>query len=185
MAAKTTSTRKKTPARRTTVTKRATARSKSLAGRIARKGGTWAARAYARRRANRRAYRDAATMRLVHAGCEKCGGSGRITKRGKDGEFAGSKTCTAKPKKIKASRVKVAIESRYGQDKRSGLHGSSCPCGWKTKPHCRTPADATTELRAHEKKRHDGDSLGGAWYLQIPANGLTAPTTKTAVLAAA
>lgn len=180
MAAKTAPSRKKPTARRTTVTKRASARSKSVAGRIARKTGTWAARRYARRRANRRAYKDATTMRLAHEGCEKCGGSGRITKRGKDGEFAGSKTCPAKPKKVKVSRTRVAIESRYGQDKRSGLHGASCPCGWRTKPRCRTPKDATAELRQHEKRKHDGSSLGGAWYLQVPAT-----PTKPAVLAAA
>lgn len=192
MAAKTVSTRKKSPAsrssapaRKTLTAKRAKARSKSLAGRIARRTGTWAARAHARRRADRRARRDATILRHTHAGCTKCNGTGRIYKRSKTGAYAGSKSCPAKPKTIKAPRLKIAIESRYGQDKRSGLHGASCPCGWKTKPHCRTPKDATAELRAHEKRRHDGESLGGAWYVQVPAAGTTTPTTKAAALAAA
>lgn len=192
MAAKTVSTRKKPAARRTTAparktltAKRAKARSKSLAGRIARRAGTWAARAHARRRADRRARRDAAILRHTHAGCGTCGGAGRITQRKKDGSYAGSKSCPAKPKKVKASRTRVAIESRYGQDRRSGLHGWSCPCGRKSKPHCRTARDAIRELKTHEKRRHDGESLGGAWYLQIPAAGNTPPTTKAAALAAA
>ena len=185
MAAKPATTRKKRPTTRPTAVKRTSARSKSLAGRIARRTGTWAARVHARRRADRRARRDAAILRTTHAGCEKCGGTGRITQRKKDGSYAGSKSCTAKPKTIKAPRLKIAIESRYGQDKRSGLHGSSCPCGWKTKPHCRTPKAATAELRQHERKKHDGDSIGGAWFVQIPAASTTPPTTKTAVLAAA
>lgn len=172
----------KTPAKRK---KRSTARSKSLAGRIARRAGTWAARAHARRRSDRRARRDAAVLRQTHAGCDKCGGAGRITQRKKDGSYAGSKSCPAKPKKIKASRTRVAIESRYGQDRRSGLHGWSCPCGRKSRPHCRTAKDAIRELKTHEQRRHDGDSLGGAWYLQIPATSTSTPTTKTAVLAAA
>lgn len=185
MAAKTVSPRRQPAARRGSAPKRSTARSRSLAGRIARRTGTWAARAHARRRADQRARRDATILRHTHAGCTKCDGTGRIYKRSKTGAYAGSKSCPAKPKTIKAPRLKIAIESRYGQDKRSGLHGASCPCGWKTKPHCRTPKDATAELRAHEKRRHDGESLGGAWYVQVPATSTTTPTTKPAVLAAA
>ena len=191
MAAKTVSTRKKptvrrssTPARKPTTTKRAATRSKKLTARIARRAGTWAARAHARRKADRGARRDAAILRNTHAGCDKCDGTGRITQRKKDGSYAGSKSCPAKPRKTKVSRTKVAIESRYGQDKRSGLHGWSCPCGKKSKPHCRTPQIAISELRQHEKKKHAGESVGGAWYLQIPATGTNTPT-KTAVLAAA
>lgn len=192
MAVKTVSTRKKpaarrssTPARKPTATKRAAARSKKLTSRIARKAGTWAARAHARRKADRGARRDAAILRNTHAGCDKCDGTGRIIQRKKDGSYNGSKSCPAKPKKVKVSRTRVAIESRYGQDKRSGLHGWSCPCGRKSKPHCRTPQSAISELRQHEKKKHAGESVGGAWYLQIPATGTSTPTTKTAVLTAA
>ncbi|MDK1473632.1 hypothetical protein QNO07_09390 [Streptomyces sp. 549] len=173
--------------RRTTAAKRAATRKTrkaSLTGRLARKAGTWAARAHTRRRTDRHARVDAAILRRTHAGCAKCGGRGVITKQKKDGTLAGSKPCPAKPTTTRAPRLKVAIEARYGQDKRSGLHGWSCPCGKRDRPRYRTPKDATKVLREHEKKRHGGQSIGGTWYVQIPATATTPPTKRPALAAA-
>ncbi|MBB1252922.1 hypothetical protein H3146_06010 [Streptomyces sp. OF3] len=181
MAANPVPARKKNPAR--PAKRRSTAKT-SLTGRLARRTGAWAARTHARRRADRRARTDAAILRRTHAGCTTCGGLGVIHKRKKDGSFAGSKSCPAKPAVTKVSRIKTAAEARYGQDRRSGLHGWSCPCGKRARPQWRTAKDATRELRVHEKRRHDGQSIGGTWYVQIPATATTAPIKRPALAAA-
>lgn len=140
--------------------------------------GTFAARQSARHIEVRRSRRDAAILRAAHAGCSKCGGAGVIYKRAKDGSYAGSKTCTAKPTTMRVSKIRVAVESRVGVDKTSGLCGWRCPCGKHQKPRYRTSKEATAALRAHEKKRHGGTTVGGAWYAQIPANTAPTPTKK-------
>lgn len=128
----------------------------------------------------KRARRDAAILRATHAGCAKCGGTGTLYTKAKDGSFAGSKPCPAKPAVTRVSRTRVAIESRFGPDKNSGLCGWSCPCGKREKPRYRDAKTATAALRQHERTRHGGTTVGGAWYAQIPAQTTTAPAAKPA-----
>ncbi|WP_406145015.1 hypothetical protein [Streptomyces anulatus] len=111
--------------------------------------------------------KDAAILRMTHEGCPTCHGNGQIfTKDKKTGAFNGSKPCPAKPTKAKASRVKVALAARFSPDKRTGLVGWTCPCGKKEKPRFRDAKEATKALREHEKKKHGGKTVGGAWYGQ-------------------
>lgn len=110
--------------------------------------------------------KDAAILRMTHEGCPRCKGNGQIFTKGKDGSFTGSKPCPAKPTKAKASRLKVAISSRFGADKSTGLVGWTCPCGSKEKPRYRDAKEATKALRTHERKKHGGKTVGGAWYAQ-------------------
>ncbi|WP_148022514.1 hypothetical protein [Streptomyces sp. OR43] len=110
--------------------------------------------------------KDAAILRMTHEGCPRCKGNGQIFTQGKDGAFTGSKPCPAKPTHGKAGRVKVAMAARFGADRNTGLIGWTCPCGTKTKPRFRDAKEATTSLRAHEKKKHGGKGVGGAWYGQ-------------------
>ncbi|MFI5649937.1 hypothetical protein ACIA71_01790 [Streptomyces anulatus] len=117
--------------------------------------------------------KDAAILRMTHEGCPTCHGNGQIFTKGKDGAFTGSKPCPAKPTKARASRVKVALAARFSPDKRTGLVGWTCPCGKKEKPRFRDAKEATKALREHEKKKHGGKSVGGAWY------GQTGDTTPT------
>lgn len=119
--------------------------------------------------------KDAAILRMTHEGCPTCHGNGQIfTKDKKTGAFNGSKPCPAKPTKAKASRIKVAMAARFSPDKRTGLVGWTCPCGKKEKPKFRDAKEATKALREHEKKKHGGKTVGGAWYGQ----GVDQPTTE-------
>ena len=114
--------------------------------------------------------KDAAILRLTHEGCPTCHGNGQVfTKSKKDGSFTGSKPCPAKPTKQKVGRVKVAMAARFSPDKRTGLVGWTCPCGKKAKPQFRDAREATKALRAHEKQKHGGKTVGGAWYGQAAA----------------
>lgn len=128
-----------------------------------------------------RSRKDAAILRATHKGCPRCGGNGQIFTKGKDGSFTGSKPCPAKPTKQKASRWEVYKASRFGADRNTGLVGWSCPCGKKEKPRFRDAREATKALRAHEKKKHGGKSVGGAWYAQAAAGSDTPTAAPTAV----
>jgi len=188
MAAKRTTAKKRATKRRSTASKarRAPVARKPRRGgagrRLAVSMGTFANRQAKKHTAIKRSRRDAAILRATHAGCDKCGGVGVIYKRKKDGSYAGSKTCTAKPKTMRPSRVQVAVTARFGPDKTSGLCGWRCPCHKSEKPRYRTSKEATAALRAHEKKKHGGQSVGGTWYLQIPA--ATQPSKTLAAAAA-
>lgn len=127
-----------------------------------------------------RSRKDAAILRATHEGCPKCGGNGQIFTKGKDGSFTGSKPCPAKPTKQKVSRLAVWKASRFGADKNTGLVGASCPCGWKQKPRYRDAKEATKALRAHEKAKHGGKSVGGTWYGQTNGQTPAAQPTKAA-----
>lgn len=125
--------------------------------------------------------KDAAILRDTHEGCPTCHGNGQIfTKDKKTGAFSGSKPCPAKPTKAKASRIKVAMAARFSPDKRTGLVGWTCPCGKKEKPRFRDAKEATKALRDHEKKKHGGKSVGGAWYGQAIDQPATDPKPITA-----
>lgn len=118
------------------------------------------------RRSVMQSRKDAAIERLSHEGCATCGGQGQIAIRGKNGEFQGSRSCTAAPTKRKVSRLAVQREARFGVNKRANLVGCSCPCGWKQKPRFRDAKEATKVLRGHEKQKHGGKGVGGTWYAQ-------------------
>ncbi|MBR8638623.1 hypothetical protein KEF29_03240 [Streptomyces tuirus] len=113
-----------------------------------------------------RSRKDAAILRATHQGCPKCGGNGQIFTKGKDGAFTGSKPCPAQPTKQKVSRWEIYKASRFGTDKSTGLVGWACPCGKKEKPRYRDAREATKALRTHERNKHGGKSVGGAWYAQ-------------------
>ncbi|MFI1928332.1 hypothetical protein [Streptomyces sp. NPDC020377] len=113
-----------------------------------------------------RSRKDAAILRATHEGCPTCKGNGQIFTKGKDGSFTGSKPCPAKPTKQRVSKWAVYKASRFGADKSTGLVGWACPCGKKEKPRYRDARMATKALRAHEKKKHGGQTVGGAWYAQ-------------------
>lgn len=127
--------------------------------------------------------KDAAILRMTHEGCPTCHGNGQIfTKDKKTGAFSGSKPCPAKPTKAKAGRIKVAMAARFSPDKRTGLVGWTCPCGKKEKPKFRDAKEATKALREHEKQKHGGKSVGGAWYGQgadATATTPAEPQTRT------
>ncbi|MCX4778152.1 hypothetical protein [Streptomyces sp. NBC_01264] len=120
--------------------------------------------------------KDAAILRITHEGCPTCNGNGQIFTKGKDGSFTGSKPCPAKPKTQKVSRLKVAIASRFGTDRSTGLIGWTCPCGSKEKPRYRDAKLATKALRNHETKKHGGQSVGGAWYAQVTEEAALQPS---------
>ena len=120
--------------------------------------------------------KDAAILRATHEGCTTCHGNGQIFTKGKDGSFTGSKPCPAKPTKQKVSKLAVWKSSRFGADKNTGLVGVSCPCGWKQKPRYRDAKIATKALRAHEKTKHGGASVGGTWYAQQTEAAALAPS---------
>lgn len=119
--------------------------------------------------------KDAAILRATHEGCTTCGGNGQIFTKRKDGSFSGSKPCPATPTKTRVSKLAVFAAARFGAEKRSGLVGCTCPCGWKQKPRFRDAKEATKALRAHEKHKHGGKSVGGTWYAQVAK---TAPGTQ-------
>lgn len=131
------------------------------------------------RRAVMQSRKDAAILRATHQGCTKCHGNGQIFTQGKNGEFTGSKPCTAKPTKTKVSRAEINKAARLGADKRTGLVGWSCPCGKKEKPRYRDAKTATKALRAHEKTKHGGASVGGTWYAQQTEAAALAPSKPT------
>lgn len=175
MAAKKPTTRKRTAkkAAKRPATRAAVARRPSRHNSPAERFAAWLARHIARHaRAHResvRSRRDAAILRATHAGCATCNSTGTIfTKDKKSGAFNGSKPCPAKPTTIKVNRRQVRAAARSGPDKRSGLIGWTCPCGKKEKPQFRDAKSATAALRKHEKKKHGGHTVGGAWYVQMP-----------------
>ncbi|MFG3488536.1 hypothetical protein [Streptomyces sp. NPDC047972] len=164
---KTTATRRKTVQRATSIPKpRAKTRSEKLA--------VWAATTMAKQAEKHTqtvtSRKDAAILRMTHEGCARCKGNGQIFTQGKDGAFTGSKPCPAKPTKTKVSRMRVAMAARFGADKNTGLVGWTCPCGTKEKPRYRDAKAATAALRTHERKKHGGKSVGGAWYGQVTDN---------------
>ncbi|WP_344491991.1 hypothetical protein [Streptomyces enissocaesilis] len=176
---KTTTTRRKTVKRTSTVRKpRATTRGQKLAIWAATKIGEQAEK-HGQTVMSRK---DAAILRMTHEGCPRCKGNGQIFTKGKDGSFTGSKPCPAKPTRAKAGRMRVAIAARFGADRDTGLVGWTCPCGTKEKPRYRDAKTATAALRTHERKKHGGKSVGGAWYGQVPENAqpTTAPVTPIA-----
>ncbi|KOU62071.1 hypothetical protein ADK57_25915 [Streptomyces sp. MMG1533] len=112
--------------------------------------------------------KNAAILKLTHEGCPTCKGLGQIyTKDKKTGAFTGAKRCPAKPTKQHVSKWAVYKASRFGPDKSTGLLGWACPCGKKEKPRYRDAKAATAGLRAHERQKHGGSSVGGAWYAQV------------------
>ncbi|MEU8829369.1 hypothetical protein [Streptomyces sp900116325] len=114
--------------------------------------------------------KDAAILRMTHEGCPTCKGNGVIYKKDKKtGAFTGSNACPAKPTKGKAGRFKVAVVARFGADRNTGLIGWTCPCGKKEKPRFRDAKEATKALRTHERQKHGGKTVGGAWYGQAIA----------------
>jgi hypothetical protein len=131
------------------------------------------------RRSVMQSRKDAAILRATHKGCPKCHGNGQIFTQGKDGSFTGSKPCTAKPTKEKVSRWEINKAARMGGDRRTGLVGFSCPCGKKAKPRFRDAKEATKALRAHEKTKHGGASVGGTWYAQQTEAAALAPSQPT------
>lgn len=111
--------------------------------------------------------KNAAILKLTHEGCPTCKGLGQIyTKDKKTGAFTGAKRCPAKPTKQRVSKWAVYKASRFGPDKSTGLLGWACPCGKKEKPRYRDAKAATAGLRTHERQKHGGSSVGGAWYAQ-------------------
>ena len=123
--------------------------------------------------------RDAAILRITHEGCPTCHGNGQIFTKGKDGSFTGSKPCPAKPKVQKVSRLKMVMAARFGTDRATGLIGWTCPCGSKEKPRYRDAKLATKALRAHETKKHGGQTVGGAWYAQVTETAALQPSKPT------
>lgn len=166
------------PAARTPVTRRPP-RHNSRGQRIAAWFANWLARHAAKHRDHARTRRDAAILRQTHANCQVCHGTGTIFTKGKDGAFTGSKPCHAKPATISVSKTRVAIASRVGVDKHSGLIGWTCPCGKKEKPRYRDAKTATAALRTHERQKHGGVTVGGTWYAQLPEGTQPAAVTAT------
>jgi hypothetical protein len=122
-----------------------------------------------------RSRKDAAILRATHKDCPTCKGNGQIFTKGKDGSFTGSKPCPAKPTKEKVSKWEVYKASRFGADKNTGLVGWACPCGKKEKPRYRDAKEATKALRTHERAKHGGKSVGGAWYGQATQTATEQP----------
>jgi hypothetical protein len=178
--------RKRTPARRRPAPRRQLAR-RPRGGGFAQRMAVWLAMFIARqaegRRATVRTRKDAAILRQTHAGCSKCHGIGTIATHDKHGKLTGSKSCTAKPSTTTVSRTAVARAARLGPDKRSGLIGWRCPCKAQERPRYRDAKTATSAIRTHEAKRHGGQTIGAAWYLQIPeaARPKTATPAKKSV----
>lgn len=194
MATKKPTTRKRTTARRKKLGVRKAIARKPRRGGIAQRAaitlGWFVAKQGEKHLNTVQSRKDAAILRLTHEGCPRCKGNGQIFTKGKDGSFTGSKPCPAKPTRAKAGRMKVAIAARFGPDKNSGLIGWTCPCGTKEKPRFRDAKMATQALRTHEKKKHGGKTVGGAWYAQqteqaptstqIPKQPTAPPVSKVA-----
>lgn len=181
-AKRTTAARKRRPAARTPVSRRPP-RQHGAGQRLAAWFANWLARHAAKHRDHARTRRDAAILRQTHANCQVCHGTGTIFTKGKNGAFTGSKPCTAKPATITVSKTRVALASRIGVDKHSGLIGWTCPCGKKEKPRYRDAKTATSALRTHERQKHGGVTVGGTWYAQLPEGAkpaaVTAPPAPT------
>lgn len=183
--------RKRTAARRKKTTTARTRTRTPKTGSPLQRLGAWAAIRVAehheRHTATTMSRKDAAILRLTHQGCQTCHGNGQIFTKGKDGAFTGSKPCPAKPKTQKVSRFKVAMAARFATDRSAGLIGWTCPCGSKEKPRYRDAKLATKALRAHEAKRHGGQTVGGAWYAEVTEqaalqpSATPTPTKETAV----
>ncbi|MFE7237207.1 hypothetical protein [Streptomyces sp. NPDC057580] len=176
MAARTSTARKRTTARRRKPVSRARVgkgltvpRDVPLFARLGMRIALMAAKEMEAHKSVVMSRKDAAILRYTHEGCPTCKGNGQIFTKGKDGSFTGSKPCPAKPTKGKAGRVKVAMAARFGPDRNTGLVGWTCPCGKKEKPRFRDAREATKALRAHEKQKHGGKTVGGAWYGQAIA----------------
>lgn len=170
-----TTARRKHPARRVKIPRR---------GPIHARLGTWLVLRVivpmvADRRSVMQSRKDAAILRATHEGCPTCHGNGQIFTKGKDGSFTGSKPCPAKATKQKVSRVEINRAARMGADKRTGLVGWTCPCKKKEKPRYRDAKTAVAALRAHEKQKHGGKSVGGTWYAQQTEAAALAPSQPT------
>jgi hypothetical protein len=190
MAAKSSTARKRAAARRRTTAPAGRAYAQARRVKVPRTGpiharlGAWMALRVVTRFADHqdviRSRKDAAILRATHQGCPKCGGNGQIFTKGKDGSFTGSKPCPAPATRPTVSRWEINRAAR-GVDKNTGLIGWACPCGKKTKPRYRDAKEATKALRTHERQKHGGKSVGGAWYAQ--ANEAAAqPAEKTAAV---
>ncbi|MDP5310420.1 hypothetical protein [Streptomyces poriferorum] len=187
MAAKTSTARKRTTARRRKPVSRARVgrgltvpRDVPVFARLGMRVALIAAKQMDTRKDVVMSRKDAAILRLTHEGCPTCKGNGQVFTQGKDGAFTGSRPCPAKPAKAKAGRMKVAMAARFGAERNTGLVGWTCPCGKKEKPRFRDAKEATKALRAHEKQKH-GKSVGGAWYGQAVASAEeTKPVTQGA-----
>lgn len=170
---------KRTPAKRRPVARKTMARRPPRGRTFPERAAIWLAHFIARQAQGRRAIvrtrKDAAILRQTHAGCGKCHGTGTLYTKDKHGKLSGSKPCPAKPATVRISRAAVARAARFGPDKTSGLIGWKCPCGKREKPRYRDAKTATGALRTHERKVHAGQSLGGAWYAQLPESAK--PTT--------
>ena len=185
MATKRQPARRRTPAkRRTTARKRPVRRVRAPKGgpfhtRLTRRLALFVATRFDDRGDAVRSRRDAAILRATHKGCATCGGNGQLfTKDKKTGAFSGSKPCPAKPTKERVSRWTVYRASRIGADRRTGLVGWSCPCGKRAKPRYRDAKEATKALRTHERDRHGGKSVGGAWYAQATEASVAPPSQQ-------
>ena len=170
------------PARRRKPVKRTSSVRKPRATTRGQKIATWAAvkigEASEKHTQTVMSRKDAAILRMTHEGCPRCKGNGQIFTKAKDGSFSGSRPCTAKPTKAKAGRMRVAIAARFGRDKNSGLVGWTCPCGSKQKPRFRDAKEATKVLRTHERRKHGGKSVGGAWYGQVAEEAIEVTDQK-------
>jgi Zn finger protein HypA/HybF involved in hydrogenase expression len=192
MAAKSSTARKRAAARRRTTAPAGRAYAQARRVKIPRTGpiharlGAWMALRVVTRLADHqdiiRSRKDAAILRATHKDCPKCHGNGQIFTKGKDGSFTGSKPCPAPATREKVSRWEINRAAR-SINKNTGLIGWACPCGKKEKPRYRDAKEATKALRTHERQKHGGKTVGGAWYAQAnetaaqPA-GKTAPVSK-------
>ena len=181
MTAKKTAARKKPTAARRKPVKRTASIPKPRAKKRSEKLAVWLATTMAKQAEKHTqtvmSRKDAAILRMTHEGCPRCKGNGQIFTKGKDGSFTGSKPCPAKPTKAKAGRMRVAIAARFGADKNTGLVGWTCPCGSKEKPRYRDAKEATKALRTHERRKHGGKTVGGAWYGQVAEDAAQPSTT--------
>lgn len=172
MAAKRSTARKRASKRRATMApRRPVGRKPSRKGwrrKMAVKAAKWADRQATAHFDTRRAKRDAAILRHTHQDCPVCHGGGQVYTQKKDGSLSGSKPCPAKPRATTVSKWQIHKAARFGADQRSGLIGWKCPCGKREKPRYRDAKAATQALRSHERKKHGGQTVGGAWYAQVP-----------------
>lgn len=181
MAAKRTTAKKaatRRPTGRKPISRRPTSRRDPLT-RLAAWLGRVVAHHAARHTAAVRSRKDAAILRATHAGCATCQGTGTLYTKDKQGKLSGSKPCPEKPTAAKVSRLQIHAAARIGVDKHSGLIGWRCPCGKHERPRHRDAKAATAALRVHEKAKHGGTTVGGAWYAQLP-EGTAPPKPVTA-----
>lgn len=173
--ARTTSGRRRTTTTRKTTRKKTVSRARNTgSGQLGSRIAAFTAKRLTTREDVIRARKDAAILRATHEGCAKCGGNGQIFTKDKNGVFTGSKPCPATPTKTKVSKWAAYKAARFSTERRSGLVGWSCPCGKKEKARYRDAKEATKALRAHEKAKHGGKTVGGRWFAQVPAEAITA-----------